>query len=120
MDGHLYNQSNLSLEEHFTDTRASSKILFTAFSFLGKVFNPRIRGVQNHHIYRIDKNRDYGSLSSLLKHRNNTINTNMIQDHWDQMAWFYASMESGHVTASLGMKRLLSIKKNAFYKRIGH
>lgn len=117
LDGHLYNQSNLLLEEHFTDTRASSKILFTAFSFLSKLFNPRIRGVQNHHIYRIDKNRDYGSLSSLLKHRNNTINTNVIQDHWDQMAWFYASMESGHVTASLGMKRLLSMhKKNAFHR----
>jgi len=117
LDGHLYNQSNLLLEEHFTDTRASSKILFSAFSFLGKIYNPRIRGVQNHHIYRIDKERDYGNLSPLLKHRNNTIDTNVIQSHWDQMAWFYASMEVGHVTASLGMKRLLSMhKKNAFHR----
>jgi TnpA family transposase len=117
LDGHLYNESDLLLEEHFTDTRASSKILFTAFSFLGKTLNPRIRGVQHHHIYRIDKNKDYKSLTPLLKHQNNTINTNMIEDHWEEMAWFYASLEAGHVTASLAMKRLLSLnEKNAFYK----
>jgi len=33
---------------------------------LGLRFCPRIRGVQHQRIYRIDPNRDYGSLASLI------------------------------------------------------
>jgi TnpA family transposase len=40
-----------------------------------------------------------------------------IVDQWDRMGHFYASLESGHVTASTALKRLTGhTEKNLFYK----
>ena len=117
LDGHLYNESDLPLEEHYTDTRAAATIIFEAFAWYGKKYSPRIRGIQNHHIYMIDTERYYGSLASLLNHRDSKVNLSVIEKNWIQMAQFYASIEQGKVTASIALRRLLSLsKKNEFYK----
>ena len=117
LDGFLYNESDLPLEEHSTDTRAAATILFTAFGWYGQKYSPRIRGIQNHHIYFIDPEMDCGRLAPLLKHKEAHINISYIEDHWEEMAQFYASIEQGKVTASVAMRRLLSLsKKNVFYK----
>lgn len=114
LDGLLYNESDLALEEHYTDTHGYTEINFAAFAMLGKRFCPRIKGIQHQRIYRIDKDREYGPLTSLLKE---TINTTVIQQQWDRMGHFYASLESGYVTASVALKRLAGYsKKNDFYK----
>ena len=42
LDGLLYNESDLALEEHFTDTHGYTEINFAAFAMLGKRFAPRI------------------------------------------------------------------------------
>jgi len=60
LDGLLYNESELEIEEHYTDTHGYTEINFAAFAMLGLRFCPRIRGVQHQRIYRIDPNRDYG------------------------------------------------------------
>ena len=40
-----------------------------------------------------------------------------IEEQYDRMGWFYASMASGHTTASNAMRRLASFSdKNRFYK----
>ena len=81
---------------------------------LGRRFCPRIKGIQHQRIYRIDRDREYGPLTSLLKE---TINTAVIQQQWDRMGHFYASLESGYVTALVALKRLAGYsKKNDFYK----
>lgn len=117
LDGFLYNESDLPLEEHYTDTRAASAILFASFGWYGQKYSPRIRGIQNHRIYFIDPEMDYGHLSSLLKHKDASINMSYIEDNWEEMAQFYASIEQGNVTASVAIRRLLSLsKKNVFYK----
>jgi TnpA family transposase len=116
LDGILYNESDLEIEEHYTDTKAAGVMTFTAFAFLGVKYDPRIRGVQNHLIYKIDKNKDYKSLKPLLEHQYNVINIEEIVRHWDRMAHFYASMSHGHMTASISLKRLsLLNSKNEFY-----
>ena len=116
LDGILYNESDLPIEESHTDTRAAAVIMFTAFSWLGTVYNPRIKGIQNHLIFRIDQDKDYGSLAPLLKHKSSTINMLAICKQWDRMAHFYASIAHGHVTASVALKRLLSLNSsNEFY-----
>ena len=66
LDGLLYNESELEIEEHYTDTHGYTEINFAAFAMLGLRFCPRIRGVQHQRIYRIDPNCDYGSLTSLI------------------------------------------------------
>jgi TnpA family transposase len=45
LDGLLYNESDLPLEEHYTDTHGYTEINFAAFAMLGKRFAPRIRGL---------------------------------------------------------------------------
>jgi TnpA family transposase len=115
LDGLLYNESDLDLEEHYTDTHGYTEINFAAFAMLGKRFCPRIRGVQHQRMYRIDKDRDYGCLEPLVSRSDRTINLKLIRDHWDRMGHFYASLESGHATASVALKRLAGYsRKNLF------
>jgi hypothetical protein len=40
------------------------------------------RGVQHQRIYRIDPNRDYGSLASLVSRADQTIDTGQIAEAW--------------------------------------
>lgn len=117
LDGFLYNESDLSLDEHYTDTRAAATLIFSAFGWYGKKYSPRIRGVKNHRMYMLDPDMDYGNLAPLLKHKNAKISLALVEKYWMEMAQFYASIEQGKVTASVALRRLLSLsKKNEFYK----
>ena len=117
LDGLLYNESDLPLEEHYTDTHGYTENNFGAFAMLGRRFSPRIRGLHKQRIYRIDKTKDYKALSPLVNRSDRTIHIEWICDQWDRMGHFYASLESGHVTASTAMKRLNGYSgKNHFYR----
>lgn len=117
LDGLIYNESDLQIEEHFTDTSGYTEINFAAFAMLGKKFSPRIKGVQKQSIYRIDTKRDYGSLSVLVGKKKKTIHMDWITSQWDRMGHFYASAESGYITASTALKRLNGYTgKNHFYR----
>ena len=69
LDGLLYNESDLELEEHYTDTHGYTGINFAAFTMLGKRFCPRIRKISKQRIYRIDTQRDYGVLEPVSRRR---------------------------------------------------
>lgn len=115
LDGIINNESDLNIEEHYTDTRGASFIIFTAFEFLGPKFNPRIRGIQKQNIFRIDRDRDYGILAPLFNRKSN-IKMSSVTSQWDRMAQFYASISNGHITASVALKRLHALgPKNEFY-----
>lgn len=117
LDGIYYNESDLIFEEHYTDTKAAATINFAAFAFTGVEYNPRIRGVQNHKIFKIEREKDYGNLEGLLKHREAVIKMDSIINQWDRMAHFYASIAYGYSTASVSLRKLLSLNsKNEFYK----
>jgi len=117
LDGHLYNVSDLEIEEHYTDTHGYTEINFAAFAWLGISFSPRIKNIKAQWLYKIDECRDYGSLNSLVAGNNHTIKMNYIVDNWDRMAQFYASLEAGHVTASTALKRIVGFtSKNHFYQ----
>ena len=108
---------NLSLEEHYTDTAAAGAITFTSFAFMGTEFNPRIRGLKNHRIFKIDNNKYYWNLEPLLTHKESMISTISITNQWDRMAHFYGSIASGHISASLAMRKLVTYNsKNEFYR----
>lgn len=117
LDGLLYNESDLALEEHYTDTHGYTEINFAAFAMLGRRFAPRIRGLKNQRIYRIDKTKDYGALTPLVDRWDRTIRLDWICEQWDRMGQFYASLEGGHTTASTALKRLAGYSgKNRFYR----
>ena len=117
LDGVLYNESDLNIEEYYTDTHGFMEINFTAFAMIGKKHSPRIKGVQRQRIYKIDKNKNYGSLAPLVKSNDRFIHMDWIVDQWDRMGQFYASLERGHITASTALKRLAGFDdKNHFYR----
>lgn len=117
LDGILYNESELPLEDHYVDTHGYTEINFAGFAMLGRRLNPRIKNVKHQHIYRIDPTKNYSSLSPLLNHAKNTIHMDWIVEQWDRIGQFYASFESGQTTASVAMKRLASFTgKNHFYR----
>ncbi|MFQ5906413.1 MAG: Tn3 family transposase, partial [bacterium] len=117
LDGLLYNESDLALEEHYTDTHGYTEINFAAFVMLGRRFAPRIRGLKHQRIYCIDLDKDYRPLSVIVGRRDRTIHMDWICDQWDRMGQFYASLESGHATASTALKRLAGYSgKNQFYR----
>jgi TnpA family transposase len=117
LDGLLYNESDLAPEEHYTDTHGYTEINFAAFAMLGRRFCPRIRGLQKQRLYRLDVGRDYGPLAGLVGRADRTIDPQVIAEQWDRMGQFYASLESGHTTASVALKRLASCTaKNHFYR----
>ena len=117
LDGLLYNESDLPLEEHYTDAHGFTENNFSAFAMLGRRFSPRIRGMHKQRIYRIDTEKDYQALSPLVCRTDRTIHMDWIVDQWDRFGHFYASLESGHVTASTAMKRLNGFSgKNHFYR----
>jgi len=117
LDGILYNESDLPIEEHYVDTHGYTENNFAAFAMIGKRFAPRIRGLNKQRIYRIDDNKDYGVLTPLVGRKDRTINMNWITEQWDRIGHFYASLECGHTTASTAMKRLNGFTgKNHFYR----
>lgn len=117
LDGLCYNESDLELEEHYTDTHGYTEINFAAFAMLGRRFCPRIRGIQKQRLYRLDIGRNYGPLASLVCRADHTIDPQVIIEQWDRMGQFYASLERGHTTASVALKRLASCTaKNRFYR----
>lgn len=117
LDGLLYNESDLDLEEHYTDTHGYTEINFAAFTMLGRRFCPRIKNHTSQKIYKIDPERDYGSFASMLKSSQTTIDPKFIAKNWDEMGRFYASLEAGHTTASIALKRLVSYsRKNHFHR----
>jgi TnpA family transposase len=117
LDGLFYNESELELEEHYTDTHGYTEINFAAFAMVGRRFCPRIRGVQHQRIYRIDPKHEYGQLNSFVNRTDRTIDTELIAEQWDRMGQLYASLQSGHVTASVALKRLVAYSaKNRFYR----
>lgn len=117
LDGHLYNVSDLDIEEHYTDTHGYTEINFAAFAWIGITFSPRIKNIKHQWLYKIDENKDYGSLEPLIAGAAHTIKMGYIVDNWDRMAQFYASFEAGHVTASTAIKRLGGFTaKNHFYQ----
>ena len=85
LDGLLYNESDLELEEYYTDTHGYTDINFAAFAMLGRRFSPRMRGIKKQRLYRIDT-RDYGVLGSRVGPADRKIDTRGIADQWDASA----------------------------------
>ncbi len=51
LDGLLYHESDLRIEEHYTDTAGFTDHVFALCHLLGFRFAPRIRGLGDHRIF---------------------------------------------------------------------
>ena len=116
LDGVLYHESDLDLEEHYTDTHGYTEINFAAFAMIGIRFCPRIRRLHRQRIYCADPARDHGVLEPVLKRGRRSVNFRLLAEQWGRIGQFYAAFPAGHATASAALQRLNRFQaSNRFY-----
>jgi TnpA family transposase len=111
LDGLLYHESDLRIEEHYTDTAGFTDHVFALMHLLGFRFAPRIRDLKDTKIYipkegllnRVLNTGKYEALNSMI---GGYLNIKSIHDHWDDILRLAESIKQGTVTASLMIRKL--------------
>lgn len=103
LDGLLYHESDLRIEEHHTDTAGFTDHLFALMHLLGFRFAPRIRDLADKRLYTIGEAKRYPTLSRLI---GGSVNVKHIRTHWNDILRLAASIKHGTVTASLMLRKL--------------
>ena len=103
LDGLLYHESELQIQEHYTDTAGFTDHLFALMHLLGYRFAPRIRNIGDTRLYTPTNGHEHATLAPLI---GGSINTTTIALHWDEILRLAASIKTGTVTASLMMRKL--------------
>lgn len=103
LDGLLYHESDLKIEEHYTDTAGFTDHVFALCHLLGYRFAPRIRDLSDKRLASIEKPTHYPTLEGLI---GAALNTSQITTHWDEILRLASSIKQGTVTASLMLRKL--------------
>lgn len=103
LDGLLYHESDLKIEEHYTDTSGFTDHVFALMHLLGFRFAPRIRDLADKRLFVLDGKKNYSTIHSMI---GGTINTKHIYNHWDEILRLVASIKQGTVSASLILRKL--------------
>jgi len=103
LDGLLYHESDLNIEEHYTDTAGFTDHVFALMHLLGFRFAPRIRDLADKRLFIPGKQKSFPALSALI---GGTINVKHIKNHWDETLRLATSIKQGTVTASLMLRKL--------------
>jgi TnpA family transposase len=105
LDGLLYHESQLRIEEHYTDTAGFTDHVFALFHPLGFEFAPRISDLADKRIYIPGKAADWSALAPLV---GGSLNTKLMEQQFDEFMRLVASIKQGAVTASLILRKLAS------------
>jgi TnpA family transposase len=103
LDVLLYHESDLRIEEHYTDTAGFTDHVFALMHPLGFRFAPRIHNLADKRVFVAGKQTEYLSLAALI---GGTINVKYIRTHWDEILRLATSIRQGAVTASLMLRKL--------------
>jgi TnpA family transposase len=103
LDGLLCHESDLKIEEHYTDTAGFTDHVFGLMHLLGFRFAPRIRDLADKRLYINGDAKQYPTLTTLI---GDNINLKHIRTHWDHVLRMTTSIKQGSVTASLMLRKL--------------
>lgn len=103
LDGLLYHESDLRIEEHYTDTTGFTDHVFALMHLLGFRFAPRIRDLKDTKLYIPKNGHKYSALTAMI---GGPLNIKSIRLHWDEILRLAASIKQGTVTASLMLRKL--------------
>jgi TnpA family transposase len=103
LDGLLYRESDLRIEEHYTNTAGFTDHVFALMHLLGFRFAPRIRDLGDTKLYTLKGDARYGALKSMI---GGTLNIKHLRSHWDEILRLATSIKLGTVTASLMVRKL--------------
>lgn len=103
LDGLLYHESDLKIEEHYTDTAGFTDHVFGLCHLLGYRFAPRIRDLADKKLYLPDKACEYTALGNMT---GGVIQKIHILSQWEDVLRLTASISQGTATASLLLRKL--------------
>jgi TnpA family transposase len=103
LDGLLYHESDIRIEEHYTDTSGFTDHVFALMHLLGFRFAPRIRDLADKRLFVTDSKKEYPSIKAMI---GDAINAKHIRSQWDEILRLAASIKQGTVTASLILRKL--------------
>jgi TnpA family transposase len=117
IDGLMHNdvvKSNI----HSTDTDGYSEVIFAVTYLLGFYFAPRIKGLKRQTLYAFQKRNLY-EMKGFKILQDKYINTKLIEDNWDDILRFIATIKLKETTASQLFKRLNSYsKQHSLYRAL--
>lgn len=105
LDGLLHHESQLKIQEHYTDTAGFTDQIFAMCHLLGYRFAPRMRDLADMRLYTVAKAANYPGIASLI---GGSLNLQQLRQHWEGMLHVASSLRSGTVPASLLMSKLAS------------
>jgi TnpA family transposase len=103
IDGLLHHDTNLNIEEHYTDTLGYTDQVFGLTHLLGFRFAPRLRDISDAKLYVIGKPSDYPKIQNHLK---GIINKKVIQNNYDDVLRLAYSIRKGKVSGEIIMSKL--------------
>jgi len=109
IDGLLHNDVVKS-DIHSTDTHGYSEIIFAITHLLGFTFAPRIKNLQDQRLYSFKKRKIYEEKGYKIL-PDAAINTQIIEEQWDQILRLIATLKLKETTASQLLKRLSSYSR---------
>lgn len=103
IDGLLHHESDLAIEEHYTDTAGYTDQVFGLSHLLGFRFAPRLRDISDAKLYTISSPKDFPNIKGILRGK---INTKVIKENFDDVLRLAHSIREGIVSGSLMMGKL--------------
>lgn len=103
LDGLLYRESDLRIEEHYTDTAGFTDHVFALMHMLGFRFAPRIRDLGDTKLYTPKSDAGFEALKPMI---GGALNIRHIRAHLDEILRLAASIKQGTMTASLMLRKL--------------
>jgi TnpA family transposase len=103
IDGLLHHESDLAIEEHYTDTAGYTDQVFGLSHLLGFRFAPRLRDISDTKLFSISSPHDFPKLKGIIRGK---INTKIIEENFDDVLRLAHSIREGRVSGSLIMGKL--------------
>lgn len=103
IDGLLHHESDLSIEEHSTDTAGYTDQIFGLTHLLGFKFAPRLRDLSDSKLYVIGKPSDFPKFENFLRGQ---IDMKVIRENYDDVLRLAHSIQEGKVSGALIMGKL--------------
>ncbi|GMQ61389.1 Tn3 family transposase [Vallitalea sp. AN17-2] len=108
LDGLLNHETDLNIEEHYTDTAGYTDQVFGLTHLLGFKFAPRIRDISDIKLYTLNKANSYLNLENLMRGK---VNENIIKENYEDILRLAHSIREGKVSSSLILGKLGSYSR---------
>ena len=105
IDGLLNHETDLNIQEHYTDTSGYTDQIFGLTHLLGFKFYPRLRDIGEAKLFFISSFKNYPELKNIFKGK---INIGLIQENFEDILRLVHSIREGKVSGSLIMGKLSS------------